>query len=162
MRSPEALRPLTLCYCDCKILTRPLVPCVALDLTWLGSIHSISLAVRCRTAPCSNTLNQDLQKIQAAREYDFAPVLALSSIWEKKFLAPSMARSTAEAFTVACCLDRNGKFDDSPKDKKQKVASQAYSATNFIGRILLDRSPDNLPRFLGQSAVFALHRFFLT
>ena len=41
-------------------------------------------------ASCSNTLNQGLEKIQAARAFDFAPVLALCSNWEKEFLAPSM------------------------------------------------------------------------
>ena len=47
----------------------------------------MSLAARYRTATCSNTLNQGLEKIQAARAYDFAPVLALSPVWEKEFLA---------------------------------------------------------------------------
>ena len=89
----------------------------------LVGIHSISLAARCRTAACTNTLSQSFEKIHAAREYDFAPVLTLSSIWDKEFLAPSMARSTAEAFNMVCCLDRNGKLDDSPLDKKQKVAT---------------------------------------
>ena len=88
----------------------------------LVGIHSISLAARYRTA-CSNTLSQGLQKIQAAGESVFPPVLALSSIWHNEFLAPSMARSTAEAFNVVCCLDRNGKLDDSPQDKKQKAAT---------------------------------------
>ena len=83
----------------------------------LVGIHSISLAARYRTAACSNTLSQGLQKIQAAREYDFAPVLALSSIWEKEFLAPSMARSTAVALNMVCCLDHNGKLDDSPQTR---------------------------------------------
>ena len=85
--------------------------------------HSISLVARYRTAACSNTLSQGLQKIQAAPEYDFAPVLAISSIWEKEFLNPSMASSTADAFNVVCFLGRNGKFDDSPQDKKQKAAT---------------------------------------
>ena len=44
----------------------------------LVGIHSISLAARFRTAACSNTLSQGLEMIQAAREYDFAPVVALS------------------------------------------------------------------------------------
>ena len=43
----------------------------------LVGINSISLAARYRTAACSNTLNQGLEKIQAARAFDFAPVLAL-------------------------------------------------------------------------------------
>ena len=64
----------------------------------LVGIHSISLAARYRTAACSNTLSQGLEKIQAAREYDFALVLALTSIWEREFLAPSMARSAAVSF----------------------------------------------------------------
>ena len=55
----------------------------------LVGIHSISLAARCRAAACSTTLNQGLERIQAARGYDFAPVLALSSTlspdWEKEF-----------------------------------------------------------------------------
>ena len=68
----------------------------------LVGIHSISLAARFRTAACSNTLNQGLEKIQVSRAFDFAPVLALSSIWENEFFAPSMARSTAEAFDIVC------------------------------------------------------------
>ena len=50
-------------------------------------------------------------------------LLQFLSDWEMKFLAPSMARSTAEAFNIACCLDRSGKLDDSPQDKKQKAAT---------------------------------------
>ena len=80
--------------------------------------HSISVAARHRTAACSNMPSQGLEKIQAAREYDFAPVLALSSIWEKEFHAPSMARSTAEAFNMVCHLDRNGKLDDFSKGQE--------------------------------------------
>ena len=57
----------------------------------LVGIHSISLAARYRTAACSNTLNQGLEKIQAARAFDFAPILALCPNWEKEILAPSMA-----------------------------------------------------------------------
>ena len=95
----------------------------------LVGIHSVSLAARCRTAACSNTLSQGLEKIQAARENDFAPMFALSSIWEMEFLAPSMARSTAEAFNLVCCLDRNGKLDDSPQDKKQRAATTLLTIT---------------------------------
>ena len=54
----------------------------------LVGIHSISLAARYRTARGSNTLNQGLEKIQAARAYDFAPVLALSTVWKTSFLLP--------------------------------------------------------------------------
>ena len=66
----------------------------------LVGIHSISLAARYRTAACSNTLNQGLEKIQAVRAFDFGPILALCPNGEKEFLAPSMARSTAEAFNT--------------------------------------------------------------
>ena len=73
----------------------------------LVGIHSISLAARYRTAACSNTLNQGLAKIQAARAFDFAPILALCPNWEKDFLAPSMSRSTADGR-----LDHDGKLDE--------------------------------------------------
>ena len=127
----------------------------------LVGILSISLAVRYRTAACSNTLSQGLEKIQAAREYDFAPVLALSSIWEKEFLTPSRVRSTADAFNIVRCLDHKGKLDESPQDKKQKAATPC-SATNYTGRTLLDRSPCGPPGFLDRSVAFALWRFCLT
>ena len=86
-------------------------------------IHSISLAACYRTAACSNTLNQGLEKIQVARAFDFAPILALCSNWEKKFLAPSKACSTADAFNIARRLDHDGKLDKVSQDKKQKVAT---------------------------------------
>ena len=52
----------------------------------LIDIHSISLAARYRT-PVRNTLSQGLEKIQAARACDFAPILPLSSDWDKEFLS---------------------------------------------------------------------------
>ena len=88
----------------------------------LFGIHSVSLAARYRTAACSNTLNQGLEKIQEGRAFDFARILALSPNWETEFIAPSMARSTADAFNIVCRLYRNGKLDEVPQDKKQKVA----------------------------------------
>ena len=101
----------------------------------------------------TNTLSQGLEKIQAAREYDFAPVLALSSIWEKEFLAPSMARSAVEAFNMVCCLDRNGKLDDSAQDKKQKAATtllrDGFYGQDFAGPISLRAS-----RVLGPTSRF--------
>ena len=110
----------------------------------LVGIHSISLAARYRTTACSNMLSQELEKIQAVRAYDSAPILALSSNWEKEFLAPSVARSTAEAFNMVCCLDRNGKRDDSPQDKKQKAATtllrDALYWQDFAGPISLRAS----------------------
>ena len=54
----------------------------------LVGIHATSLAARYRTAACSNTLNQGLEKIHADRAFDFAPVLALCSNWEQECLVP--------------------------------------------------------------------------
>ena len=55
---------------------------------YLVGICSISLAAGYRTAACSNTLSQGLEKIQAARAYEFAPVLELTSNCENELLAP--------------------------------------------------------------------------
>ena len=88
----------------------------------LVGIHSISLEARCRTAACSNTLNRGLEKIQAARRYDFAPVLALSPTWEKEFLASSwhvalwMLSMLYVVWTAMANLMRL-------QDQKQKVAT---------------------------------------
>ena len=68
-------------------------------LTLVG-IHSISLAARCRSAACSNTFKQGFEEIQAARAFYFTPIFALSSAWEKKFLAASMFRGTLELFNI--------------------------------------------------------------
>ena len=87
------------------------------------SIHSISLAARYRTAACSNTLNQGLEKIQAAHAFDFAPILALCPDWEKDFHTPFMARGTADAFNIVCRLDHDGKLHEASQNKKQKVAT---------------------------------------
>ena len=119
----------------------------------LIGIHSLSFAVRSGVAACSNTLSQGLQKNQAAREYDFALVLALSPICDKEFVAPSIARSIAEAFKMICCLDRKGKLDDSPQDNKQKAATallrDALHRQDFAGPISLP-----VPKVLGPISRF--------
>ena len=74
-------------------------------------IHSISLAACYRTAACSSTLNQGLEMIQSVRGYNFAQ-FSLCSNWEKEFLAPSMACSTADAFDITGRLDHDGKLDE--------------------------------------------------
>ena len=68
-----------------------------LGLDVLG-IHILSLATRKRTAVNSGTLVNGLAKIQAAREYDGAPIHALTSEWKDKFLKTSMTYTTMEAF----------------------------------------------------------------
>ena len=75
-----------------------------LGLTWLVSTPSASRP--------ATQLPRVRTRIEAAGAFDFAPVLALCPNWEEELLAPSMARSTADAFNIACCLDNDGKFDD--------------------------------------------------
>ena len=57
-------------------------------------IHILSLGARYRTAANSGTLVNGLDKVHAAREYDRAPISALSSEWAEKFLKTSMAYRT--------------------------------------------------------------------
>ena len=97
----------------------------------LVGIHSISLAARYRVAACSTTLRQGLEKIQTARGHNIAPIFAVSPVWEKGFLTPSMACSTANAFDMVCRLDRDGKLDEAPQDEKQKVATGLLRDTQY-------------------------------
>ena len=127
----------------------------------LVGIHSISLAARYRVAACSTTLSQGLDKIQTARGHNCAPIFGFSPVWEKEFLAPSMACSTANAFDIVCRLDRDGKLDEVPKNKKQKVATGllldklheqdfagplSLQASKVLGPISRYRVADILPR----------------
>ena len=89
----------------------------------LVGIHSIRLAAHYRVPACSTTLRQGLGKIQTARGQNSAPIFALSPVWEKEFLAPSMACSTANVFDIVCRLDRHGKLDEAPQGKKLNVAT---------------------------------------
>ena len=73
--------------------------------------------------PAIELPRQGLEKIQVDPAFDFAPTPALCSNWEKEFLAPSLTYSTADAFSIVCRLDRNGKLDEVSQDKKQKVAT---------------------------------------
>ena len=86
-------------------------------------IHTLSLAAWKRTASNSGTLANVLAKIKAAREYDRASICVLRSEWKEKFLSPSMAQNTLEAYEIVCRLDHDGKIDDSPQGKKQKAAT---------------------------------------
>ena len=110
----------------------------------LVGVDSISLDARYRTAACSNTLNQGLEKIQAARADDFASVVAHSPIWEKDCRAPSTSRNTLDAFNIVCRLDRDGKLDEASRDKKQKVATgfirDKLHTQDFAGPISLRAS----------------------
>ena len=88
--------------------------------TRLAGIHTLSLAARDRTASNSGTLANGLTKMQAAREWDHAPIFARSSEWKEKFVNPSMAHSTMEALATVRRLDHDGKLDESPQDKETK------------------------------------------
>ena len=82
----------------------------------LVGILSISLTARYRVATCSTTL-------KTARGHNGTPIVALSPVWEKEFLVPSMAFCIADAFDILWRLDRNGTLDEVPQNKKQKVAT---------------------------------------
>ena len=91
----------------------------------LVGIHSLSLAARYRVVACSTTHSRGLEKISTARRHNCTPLfaLSLSPIWEKEFLVPSMAFSTANAFDTICRLHRNDTLDEVPQNNKQKVAT---------------------------------------
>ena len=72
-----------------------------------------------------------------------------------------MARGTAEAFNIVCCLGRSGKLDDSPQNKKQKAAT-ALLRDNYMSKTLPDQSLHMDPKFLDRSVGFALWKFCLT
>ena len=119
----------------------------------LVGIHSISLAARYRTAACSKTLSQGLEKIQAARAYDFAPVLALSYTGTRNFLLPpwlvaprklSILYVTWTAVANLMILHRT----------RNRILPQPCSATSYMGKTLLDQSPCGPPEFLDRSVVF--------
>ena len=104
----------------------------------LVGIHSISLAARCRVAACSTTLSRGLEKIITARGHNCTPLFALSPIWEKEFLVPSMAFSTANAFDIVCRLDRNDTLDEVPHTQKSTRLPLGFFLTNSIDKTLLD------------------------
>ena len=111
-----------------------LVPCgLGPDLV---GFNSFSLAGRYRTDACSNTPSKGLQKIQAARGYDFAKIVALSSDWKKKIPSPSMDRSTADAFTVVNCMENEPQPCFATKYKKKTLLFQhSLRASGILGPI---------------------------
>ena len=96
--------------CSCNLLRAGSTCGLGLDLF---GIRILTLAARFRTAANSNTLADGLAKIRVAREYDGAPIFALSPEWNKKFLKTSMAHSTMEAYEYVRHLDHAGKIADS-------------------------------------------------
>ena len=116
----------------------------------LVGIHSISIAARYRVAACSTTLSQGTEKIQTARGHNCAPIFALSPVWEKGFLAPSMAYSTANAFDIICRLDRDGKLDEVPQNKSRKLPLD-YFVTTYTSKTLLGLFPFEPPESWDRS-----------
>ena len=124
---------------------------------WLAFIHSISLAARYLVAACSSTLCRGLEKVNEARLHNCTPLFALSPAWEQEFPFPSM---TANVFDIVCCLDRDDTLDETPQNKKQKVATDllldemrtqdfagpiACRASRVLGPISRHRVADILP-----------------
>ena len=123
--------------------------------SWTVGIHPISLAARHRIAACSNTLNQGLEKIQAARTYDFARVLALSVSGERTFLLPPCLVALRMLSTVNVVWTKMANLMRPHKTRSRKLP-QAYSVTYCTDKILLDQSPYGLPKCWDRSAVIEL------
>ena len=68
-------------------------------------------------------LDRGLEKIGTARGHNCTPLFALSPVWEKEFLAPSMALSTVNAFDIVCRLDRDDTPDEVPQTNKKRIAT---------------------------------------
>ena len=75
--------------------------------------------------------------INTVRGHNCTPLFALSPVWEKEFLVPSMAFNTADAFDIVCRLDRNDTLDEVPRNKKQKVATGLLLDKHSIDKTLL-------------------------
>ena len=108
--------------CHTPLTYNMLVPFVALDPTWLGFILSASRPAI--ELPHIRTLSaKAFKRFRLLADMILLQYLLSALICEKYFLAPSMARSTLDAFNVVRGLDRSGKPNDSPQDKKQKAAT---------------------------------------
>ena len=70
--------------------------------------------------------------------------LALSVTWEKEFLAPSVARSTGDAFNIVCLLDHDGKLMSPHKTRSKNVPTRLLRdrqhTQDFAGPISLRAS----------------------
>ena len=119
----------------------------------LVGIHSLSLAARYRTAGCSNTLIQGLQKIQAAREYEFAPMFALSSDWEKNFWCLPWLVALRMPFTLYGVWTTLANLMMLHKTKGERLP-QLHSVTNYSRMILLGLFSLRASRILGPISRF--------
>ena len=92
--------------------------CVALVLTWWASTPS-ALRLPIELLHVRPRLDKALRKSKRLEGIIALLIFALSPVWEKEFLAPSIAN----AFDIVCHLDRDVKLDEAPQNKKQKVAT---------------------------------------
>ena len=93
---------------------------VDLALIWWAFIPS----ARGPLPGCSaHLLSADVLNKSTRHAGTIALLFALSPAWEHEFLFPSMTLHTANTFDVVCQLDRNDTLDETPQNKKQKVAT---------------------------------------
>ena len=90
-------------------------PCAALVLTRLVFTLSAS-----RSAPeVPRVRTRSTKAFRRSKQLESMTLL----LWKRNFSAPSMDRSTAEAFQYCMLSDRNGKLDVSSQNKTQKAAT---------------------------------------
>ena len=125
-----------------------------LGLDLLG-IHTLSQAAQKRTATNSGTLANGVAKVQAAREYDRAPIDAITSEWKEKYLNPSMEHTTMEETEIVCRLDHTGRIADK-QESATALLRDEIQMQDFAKPVA-----SRVSRVLGQSVAFTLHRLFL-
>ena len=129
------------------------------NLLGVGSIcglcHSISLVARYRVAACSTTLNQGLEKIQAAGGHNFVPIFVLSLDLEQEILFPSTACSTEGVFLLFVAWTM---MENLMKSRRigSRMSPQDHYVTNFVSRVMLDQSLYGLLKFWDRSDVIEL------
>ena len=99
-----------------------LAPCVAMVLTlWASTPSALRLAIELLHARphLAKSLTKSKRLVDTIA-FLFSPSLPSR---RKSSLHPPMACSTANAFDNVCRLDCDGKLDEAPQNKKQKVAT---------------------------------------
>ena len=130
--------------------------CVALVLTqWASTPSALRLAIELlHVRPRLDKALRKSKRLEGIIALLFS--LSLLSGREREILAPSMAGSTANAFDIVCSLDRDGKLDEAPQNKKQKVAAgllrDKQYEQDFAGRL----------KFWDPSVVIELRAFCTT
>ena len=124
-------------------------------------IHSLSLAARYRTTANSGTLANGHVKIHTAREYDRAPMYALSPEWKEKFFIPRWHLAPCRPLNLRVAWIVQAKLLTLPAIRNKKAATIFCSATKSkngtLPNLLLHVSPE--PSDLLVDSL--LHRFCL-